>query len=225
MKVATAERMGNNNVMLLIFFFYTYLFSTWSIYRLLTHFPESIDEFVFKPVLWIVPVLLIVVVHERKSIIKSLGLDFTDPVHDVLFGIAVALFLYGVILVSLYIKFGFFIINPLALNASGIVLYLFISMATAIVEEITFRGFFLTRLSNALKNRRRANGITTLLFLLVHLPILAFTNAMTASQIINTMTLSGIISLVDGYLFYHRKGIVAPIAAHAVWNFVAVLIR
>lgn len=211
--------------MLLVFFYYVYLFSSWSFYRLLTNFSEPIDEFIFKPVVWVLPIFILVVMYERRSISKSLGLDFSDVRQDAIFGGTMALLVYGFIIAIIYFKFGFLHFNPLNLNGWGMATFLFTSLATAITEEITFRGFILTRLADSFKSKRLANIITTIIFLVIHLPIYTFTHALNTVEIVNVMLLSGIISLVDGYLFYRRKGITAPIASHAVWNFVAVIIR
>ena len=211
--------------MLLIFYYYLYLFSSWSTYRFLTHFTEPVDELVVKPLIWLLPVLFLVVIKEKRSISTSLGLDFSRLRSDSLFGCAVALGLYIVVLISRFIKYHSFIANPYDLSYQSLFVILFVSLATAIIEEVTFRGFILTRLTHAMHSKLGANILTTALFLLVHLPVYAFNQILNVGEITQILALSGIISFINGYLFYGRKGIVAPIFSHATWNFIAVLLR
>ncbi|MBI4137492.1 CPBP family intramembrane metalloprotease [Candidatus Roizmanbacteria bacterium] len=211
--------------MLLIFYYYTYLFSSWSLYRFITFFPEAIDEMIFKPLIWLLPLVILIVSYEKRSITKSLGFNFSHSVYDSLFGSLVAIFLFGIVIASLYLRYGTILVNPHDLSLWTLIFFAGMSLATAIVEESVFRGFIMTRLMHVLHSKLWANIIATLLFLLIHLPIYAFTQALNFVEITHILALSGIISFIDGYLFYHRQGIVAPIASHATWNFMAVLIR
>ena len=215
----------HNNFMLLIFYYYTYLFSSWSLYRFLTNFSEIVDELLFKPLIWLIPLIILIVSYEKRSITKSLGFDFSRAGRDVLFGIATALVLYGIVLATRFIKFGSIIMNPHELSIWSLWTAVFVSFATAVIEESVFRGFILTRLVHVLHSKLMANIVTTALFLLIHLPMYAFTQALNVMEITQILALSGIISFIDGYLFYHRRGIVAPILSHATWNFIALLFR
>src|SRR3989344_899913 len=97
----------------LVFYFYTYLFSSWSLYRFLTNFSEAVDEFIFKPLIWMLPIIFIVVLKERKSITKSLGLEFSDTKQDLLYGALTAFGFYLTILIGIHITSGKIIFNPL----------------------------------------------------------------------------------------------------------------
>lgn len=44
----------------------------WTFYRLAFHFPEAVDEFIFKPIIFVGPILAWVKIKEKRDLNKSL---------------------------------------------------------------------------------------------------------------------------------------------------------
>ena len=80
-------------------------------------------------------------------------------------------------------------------------------------EEIPFRGFLLQKLSNYMKFWK-ANLLTTVIFVLYHIPTWINSNTNILSSAINI----SMVSLVLGYLFKEYKSLWIPIICHSVFN-------
>ncbi|WP_406770891.1 CPBP family intramembrane glutamic endopeptidase [Candidatus Clostridium stratigraminis] len=83
-----------------------------------------------------------------------------------------------------------------------------------IFEEVPFRGFLLQKLCKKL-NFIQANIITTLLFVLIHIPEWIYSGA----DIIKSSFTVSIVSLVLGYLFKEYDSLWIPIVCHSIFNF------
>jgi hypothetical protein len=75
-------------------FLYSFIFLAWAVYRFVVHFPDWIDEMLFKPVIQLVPVLFVVFVFEKKNW-ASLGFTKHYYVRNILLGVGV-----GIVLVA-----------------------------------------------------------------------------------------------------------------------------
>lgn len=80
-------------------------------------------------------------------------------------------------------------------------------------EEIPFRGFLLQKLLNYMKFWK-ANLLTTVIFVLFHIPTWINSNTNILSSAINI----SMVSLVLGYLFKEYKSLWIPIICHSVFN-------
>jgi len=156
-----------------IILFFIYLLVVWGAYRFLWSGNYLWDELFFKPLLWLTPVLWLVTKLEGRKLI-SLGLVFTEPGGKILLGLGISFFILGEYLLALFLKS-----KQISFNPEQIQLYFwpfaFLScVATGIVEEIVFRGYFMTRINEIIHSKLNSNIIAGLLFFLIHLPILIF---------------------------------------------------
>lgn len=205
-----------------VFIYYLYLFIVWGIYRFFTHFSEGLDELVFKPLIWLTPIIIIILFVEKKKLFRGIHLHFNTVIVDLLWGIGGSLFVFAIYIGSLYLKFGKLTFNPHDITLAGSLIFLVTGCATGLVEEATFRGFIFSRLRRDKHYLHSANVVTTILFVLIHFPIAFFVTQGSPRGIVEQMMITAELSLIDGYLFNSRKGLLAPVAAHAIWNFVNV---
>jgi len=203
--------------------FFLYLFISWGAYRFLTDFNEVGDELFFKPLIWLLPVLWLVIKKEKRSLI-SLGLVFKRPSRKVLLGLGVSLLILAEYLLASWLKGEKIVFNPRQLNWFAWPVFSIVCLSTSLVEETVFRGFFMTRIDELINSQLAANIIAGSLFFMIHLPILVFRQGENLAGLMENFVLFGSLALIDGYIFWRTKGILAPISAHFFLNFFSLLI-
>lgn len=207
------------------FLFFTYLLITWGVYRHFTHFSEPIDEFIFKPILWLLPIFIIVRYIEKRKI-QSLGIARKkDSLESFVYGYLFAAFVFSEYIATVYLKFHTISFNPDHLNIFQIATFFFTSLATGITEELVFRGYIMTRLKESWGNKFFANIVSSVLFSLIHLPAIFFIQQPTPSTFLSIIVFDLTLGIVNGYAFYKTESLTAPIISHAAWNFLAVLVK
>ena len=197
--------------------YFSYLLITWSLYRHFFNLPESWDELVFKPLLWLVPIGIIVSKKERRGW-SSLGFSRRNLIRNLFYGA----FFSGLLLGEYYLIRGLVDHRwpqPASVGIAGIAGILLISLATGVVEEIAFRGYLMIRLQETTGKTLLANVVSSVLFTVIHLPIVLVTYQHNPLQQGIGLFLSLSLGLVGGLAFYQTQGIIAPIIAHSLWNF------
>lgn len=189
------------------------VFIPWTIYRIFFRFPEWVDEFLVKPAIFILLPL-------NLSGFKVFpGFEKRRKVfEDVIIGISVGFVFAFSALLANKAKYGSFLFSSaLPLYGTGIVLYLFLSLATSVSEEVLGRGFIF----NELKKTRGVfpSALFSSLFSLsLHLPII-FTQLNLAGITLATFLASVfLLSMVNAYLYQNRGSLVLPILIHLFWN-------
>jgi len=215
--------MDNKKNIFKITLFFTYLLVIWGAYRFLWQGNYFWDELFFKPLLWLLPTLYLVKRIEKSKLI-SLGLIFRKPLKDIFLGISVSLFILGEYLLAFYLKGQKIGFNPQGITGFHWPFYFTACLTTGLVEEITFRGFFMTRINKIINDKLIANIIAGFLFFLIHLPILLFAQGQNLRGIMEFIVIFGSLGLIDGYVFWRTKGILAPIVAHASLNFFSLIV-
>lgn len=195
----------------------------WALYRYFFRLPEWADEFIFKPLVFAVPVLWFVLKKERRSL-SSLGLTgknlFTSIYIGLGFGFVFAL--EGI--AANAIKYGRLQINPIAaFEQYGMVMLLTLSLATAFSEEVLSRGFVFGRLFEKTKNLPYASLISTALFVLLHVPILVASHKLVGMALILFFVTDVILGVANSLLLYSTGSLVAPILVHIFWNMTVAL--
>lgn len=195
----------------------------WSLYRYFFKLPEAVDEFVAKPLVFVVPVLWYVLKKEKRNL-ESLGLTgkkfFTSLYIGLGFGFVFAL--EGI--VSNFIKYGKIQINPIAaLDQYGLGLLLVLSFATAFSEELLNRGFLFKRIMEKTKSLPYAALLSTVLFTLLHVPILVTSLKLHGVTLVLFFVTDFILGLANSMLFYSTGGLLAPILVHIFWNMTVAL--
>jgi len=196
------------------------IFIVWSIYRIFFFFPEWVDELIVKPLIFLGPIVYIL--KKEKKDCASIGIKKGNLFADIYLGIFLGVLFASEGLVANYIKYGKFSFAPiLPLQGFGILIYIFLSLATAFSEEILGRGFLFARLAKEFKNNLQAAIYSSLLFVCLHLPI-AFKNLSSTTLTIYLLSVF-ILGVTNSLLFSVRKTLTLPILIHVFWNMTVAL--
>lgn len=203
-----------------VFYIWLLIFVFWTAYRFLFVLPEWIDELIFKPIIFLGPVFYLVKKEKKKW--ASVGIKTGNLFVDIYLGIFLGLLFALEGLVTNYVKYGQFSFAPLVrLQGAGLLIYVFLSLMTAISEEILGRGFFFTRIFNENNNFLKAVFYSSLLFMGLHLPI-ALKNLSSWTLIIYLFSVF-VLGAVNSLIFDLRKSLTLPILIHAFWNMTVAL--
>ena len=206
-----------------VFWFYAYLLIIWGFYRFLFRLPEIVEELVLKPLLWLGPVLLIVKMVEKRPLTLSLGHLRKNIFRSFYWGIGVGIGFAGLGLFLNFLKYGRLNFSPL--TADDFLLGLALSAATALSEETVFRGYILNRLFEVLRDEWKALLVSSLAFVVIHLPITFFALHYGLVQIYVYGVLVFFYSLGSGILFLRTGTIWASILMHVFWSWPIILFR
>lgn len=195
----------------------------WSVYRANLKMPEWFDEFIAKPLVFVLPVLFYIKKIENKKILNGLWLNFKNLIPDFILSLGIAFIFFVTAFFANYIKFHqFFFINKF-INDNQIFIISITALATAISEEILSRGFVLKRLYEESANFLTSSFFASILFFFLHVPIL-FTNIkITGNLLLFFMLTDLILSLFISFLFLIRRSLFLPIFVHALYNITILL--
>lgn len=194
----------------------------WAIYRTYLKMPEWFDEFIAKPLVFVLPVFYYLKRFDKKPILESLYIHlkpkviFKDLMNSLVIG---GVFLLTAIL-AFYLRDKKFI---LITNFPGLTNFLIISLtalATGITEEILSRGFVLKKLYEESKNIYSSTFFSSILFFFLHVPILFSNTNITGNMLLMFMTTDLLLSMINGLIFLQRKSLTAPILIHAFYNII-----
>ena len=167
-----------------ILFLYILITAVWAGYRYFFVLPEWVDEFIAKPIIYLVPVLFVSLSLEKNSI-ESLGITRHKYWLYALMGLGLGLLLLFESVLTRYFKNGS--VQLLSFTPPSLVLNLFIAFATGLVEEITFRGYFFRRIMWTWDNEVIANILSTVFFTVEHLPLAIFALHYSGMQLVTTV--------------------------------------
>lgn len=191
---------------------------TWFIYRYFTRLPEHLDELVFKPIFFVLPVILFVLKKERRSL-SSLGLNLKEWPKSLLIGLGFAAVFAAEGVVANIIKYGQFTVSPLKVVADyGLLGFVFLSIATAFWEEILNRGFIFHRLWEHTRNLIYATVVSSLLFTLLHVPILVTSVHLEGMGLVLFFATTLILGAANALVFATTGSLLAPVLIHVFWN-------
>lgn len=209
-----------------VFIVWFIIFLVWTFYRAAFYLPEGIDEFIIKPLVFVLPVLYVVLVREKKKL-AELGLspNFKNFVSDLYIGVVIGvLFAVEGLLVN-FLKYGQFSFSPILASrvSGGIGMFLLINLATSVWEEILGRGYLYKRLFQDTKNQFGAAATSSFLFLLLHIPILFTRLHLTGTSLIVYPLSILLLGITNSYIFSLRGSLTLPILIHAFWNMTVAL--
>jgi membrane protease YdiL (CAAX protease family) len=191
----------------------------WSIYRAKVSLPVWFDEFVAKPLVFVLPVYFYITRSEKKNFLAGIWLQKKNAFNDIIIGIAIgSCFLLSAV-ASSYLKHGGFsgaTYGNITLLSFGAMLIT--SLATGATEEILSRGFILKRLYEDSKNPITSVFTSSMLFFLIHIPILFTMPHLNGNLLMLFMATDLILSISNSFLFLTRKNIILPILIHAFYN-------
>lgn len=210
-----------------VFIVWFIIFLAWSIFRAKFFLPESIDEFLIKPLIFAGPIIYLVLIKERKSL-YDLGFpsEKVGFIMDLFIG-----FLIGVIfalegMLANYLKDGRFSFAPILASkvSGGVLMFFIINLSTSIWEEILGRGFIYNRLYKATNNQFWSSFSSSYLFVLLHIPILFTRLHLTGVSMIVYPISIFLLGITNCYIFTLRKNsIVLPVLIHTFWNMTVAL--
>ncbi len=196
---------------------------TWALYRYFFHLPEWADEFIFKPMVFVLPVLWYVKSRE-KATLASIGLTGKNLFTSVYIGLGFGFVFALEGLAANAIKYGKIEIVPIAaFEQYGMGMLILLSAATAFSEEVLSRGFVFSRLMAGKKGLIYSALLSTLMFVVLHIPILAFGLKLQGVVLLLFFVTDFILGFANALLLYNTGSLVAPILVHIFWNMTVAL--
>ncbi len=189
----------------------------WSVYRYLFHLPVWADELIAKPLIHILPILLVVFRVERGSW-ESLGFPHGKLLRYISIGVLIGIGLAVFRLITLYIYGKMPVFVPMGKDGEGVVLGLLSNAATGVSEEVLFRGYLFTRLERITKNMWLSLVISSIFFVLIHIPIMIWGFGYDVGQGTRWGVFLFNQGLLLGLIFAYTRSLPVVIGVHAVWN-------
>ncbi|MGA3291579.1 MAG: CPBP family intramembrane glutamic endopeptidase [Candidatus Microgenomates bacterium] len=200
----------------------TYLILIWAFYRFLFQLPDEVEELVIKPVLWLFPLFWFA--GRDGFSFSSLGITFKNFFYSVYLSLGLGVIFVLEAVLTNFLKYGRF--NFAAnIGSSPLIISLGLSFATAISEEIAFRGYIFGRLWSVLMNEWSANFISTILWTVIHVPIAFFVWKLSLSAGILYLILTAIFGIGSAFVFAKTKNISGSIILHVLWEWPIILFR
>ena len=195
----------------------------WALYRYFVHLPEWADEFIFKPMVFVFPLLWYLKKKEKRSL-ESIGLTANNLFTSIYIGLGFG-FVFAIEgLAANAIKYGKLQILPIAaFEQYGLGMLLLLSAATAISEEILSRGFVFSRFIEGKKGLMYASFVSTVMFVILHIPILAFSSKLQGTALLLFFVTDFVLGFANSLLLYNTGSLVAPILVHIFWNMTVAL--
>lgn len=200
-----------------------YLLIVWGFYRFLFELPETIEELFIKPVVWLVPVFYLL--WKEKEGISSLGITLKNLFPAVYYALGLGAFFVMEALVINFVKYGGKFNLGANLGELPFLTSLGLSFATAISEELTFRGYVFTRIWRFLGNEIYANLVTSLFWALIHVPITFFVWKLDLSAALIYLFLTTLFGIGSAFVYARTKNILSPILLHVLWQWPIILFR
>ncbi len=201
--------------------YFAYILVVWGFYRFLFKFPDEVEELLIKPVIWLLPLFFIA--KKEKFSLASLGFTFKNLFPAVYFSLGLgALFVIEGVLVN-WVKYQGFNFGA-NLGSLPFLTSLGLSFATAISEETAFRGYLFGRLSGVLGDWS-ANITTSVLWALVHVPIVFFVWKLGISAAVVFLILTTIFGIGSSFIFSRTRNIWGSILLHVLWEWPIILFR
>ena len=201
-----------------IYQFWAWQVLAWVLYRYFLSLPEPVDEFIFKPLIFVLPVLWYVRTKEKRGL-DSIGLTQKNFWYSLILGLGFGFLFAGEAMAANALKYGTLKLSPSAVVLNyGIILLLLLSFATAFSEEVLSRGFLFTRLYEGTKKLWYSAFMSAFLFVAFHIPILLTTLRFTGMTLVLFFLTNIVLGVANSIIFNKTKSLVAPILIHLFWN-------
>ncbi|OGM19882.1 hypothetical protein A2686_01410 [Candidatus Woesebacteria bacterium RIFCSPHIGHO2_01_FULL_38_10] len=202
--------------------FLAYLLVVWGFYRVLFKLPEEVEELVIKPLVWLTP-LYFFLKKERLGL-TSLGITFKN-----LFPAIYLSLILGIIFAIEGIMVNFVRYEELDFSANigknPLLIALGLSLATAISEEISFRGYLFARIWHILKNEWKANLLLSFFWGIIHIPISLFWWKLDFTELTGYIILTIFFGIGSSFVFARTKNVFSSILLHVLWEWPIILFR
>ncbi|HCR35898.1 hypothetical protein A2130_02485 [Candidatus Woesebacteria bacterium GWC2_33_12] len=203
--------------------FAVYLLIVWGFYRFLFQLPETIEELIIKPLVWLLPVFYLL--RKEREGIASLGITFKNLFPAVYYSLGLGAFFVIEALVINFVKYdGKFDLRA-NIGTLPLLTSLGLSFATAISEELAFRGYVFTRIWKFLGKELYANLVTSLFWALIHVPITFFVWKLDLPAALIYLFLTTLFGMGSAFVYARTKNILSPILLHVLWQWPIILFR
>jgi membrane protease YdiL (CAAX protease family) len=199
-----------------------YLVLIWAFYRFLFQLPDNVEELIVKPVLWLLPVFWLT--NKEGFKLVSLGITFKNFFSSIYLSIGLGTVFVAEGLLSNFLKYGHFNFGA-NIGSISLITSLGLSFATAISEEIAFRGYIFGRLLITLKNETVANLAQSLLWTAIHIPIAFFVWGYTLPQGIAYLFVTALFGFGSAFIFARTKNVAGSVLLHVLWEWPIILFR
>src|SRR3989344_5209302 len=190
----------------------------WAVYRAKFKLPVWFDEFIAKPLVFVLPVYYYVKNIEKKPFFSAIDLKAKVTLPDIFYALIIGIiFSFSAILANI-LKFKKLVLFQNAISFENIVFMVIIALATGISEEILSRGFILKRLYQESKNIYSSSFFSSILFLFLHIPILFTNYKLTGDMLLLFLGTDLVLSMVNSFMFLQRRSLIVPILIHAFYN-------
>ncbi len=208
-----------------IFALFSFIFVVWSFYRYLPQvLPLWVEELILKPMIWLLPVFLLVKKVEKKSFV-SLGLIKTNIFPSIYWGVGLGLvFAFEGLVTNIFKYKG---LHLIALEYPSFIFLglLGISLVTAFSEELVFRGYIFNRLWQIWNKEWLANIVSSLLFVIIHLPIGIFVLGYNPMVMFAYLFFVFIFGFGSAFVFGRTKNLISSVLLHIFWSWPIILFR
>lgn len=194
----------------------------WSLYRYFLRLPEWFDEFIAKPLVFIGPVLWYLKNKEHRTL-ESIGITKKNIFNSIYIGLAFGMIFAIEGIAAHALKYGKLDVTPIAAFKEYGFFLIIISLATAISEEVLSRGFVFSRIYEKTKNLPYSAFMGSILFVLLHVPILVTSNHLTGPTLVLFFVTDFVLAFANSMLFASTGSLVAPILVHIFWNMTVAL--
>jgi len=204
---------------------FSFIFVIWAVYR---YFPGVLsaeaEELLLKPIVWLIPTFWLVFKVEKKGL-GSLSITKRNLFPSVYWGLGLGMVFALEGLLTNVFKYRGLNLATAGLQADDFLRLFAISLVTAFCEETVFRGYIFNRLWKIWKNEWRANVVSALLFVVIHLPIGVFSLGYTPGVMVVYLTFIFIYGFGAAFVLARSGNLVSPVILHALWSWPIVLFR
>ena len=203
--------------------YFGYLLVVWTLYRLFIHQPEAIDEFLIKPLIWLTP-LLLYFLPKNKLTLASLGFQTRNLLPTLFVSLGLGFVFMLISIVANYLKYHHTLIFSASLGADNLTTLVLLVLATSITEEVAFRGYLFQSLK--LETSPLVAGLlTTLMWFLIHVPIVVFILKLNLLSSVLYLFLTVIYGAGALMAVGITENLLSPILMHLMWSLPIILYR
>ena len=197
----------------------------WSIYRTYFIMPGWFDEFIAKPLVFVLPVIYYIKKIDKQNVLSSLYISLKPKkfIQDFFYAAGIGIFFFVTTSLAYFIRSGKFITFNINISLPNMILIIIMALATGITEEILSRGFVLKKLYEESRNPIRSTFFSSILFFFLHVPVLFVNTKINGNMLLVFMVTDLFLSMITGLIMIQRKSLTAPILIHAFYNIIVAL--
>lgn len=199
-----------------------YLLVVWGFYRFLFKLPDEIEETVIKPLIWLVPVFILLRIEKAK--LSSVGITLKNLFPAVYFALGLGAFFVIEAVIINFLKYGGLNFGA-NIGKDALLISLGISFVTATSEEIAFRGYLFNRVWSALGNEWLANIVTSVVWALIHVPVTIFVWKLNLISSLIYLFLTTLFGVGSAFVFARTGNVFSSIFLHVLWEYPIILFR